>query len=174
MKPLGANEKKDLFFQYLVAFTIAAGALLAALFLTRDANRYTAGMDEQTQQLFNEFDRFEKSKPALEKLLDTVTAEANKIVAQNDEGSSDALITANGLINEFGKNQDDVNIANNLFADKVVELLRLYVNSKNEIKAKKDMQANLAQDLKECKDKLYQQNLIDGLQQNQNTQPAQH
>lgn len=174
MKPLGAKEKKDLFFQYLVMFTIAAGALLAALFLTR-VNPGTSGMDEQTQNLFNKFDKFDKSKPGLEKLIDTVTTEANKIVPQNEEGSF-ALQTANELINEFEKKQDDINFANNPFAGNVVQLLKLYINSKNDIKTIKRQENATNKLLEDCNGKLEKKQQADELknilQQSQNTHPA--
>ena len=165
-----------MFFQYLVMFTIAAGALLAALFFTRDENSVTAGMDQSTLSSFDEFDRFEKSKPGLEKLIDTVIAVASKIVPQNEDGNL-YVQTANELINDFEEKQGDINFKNNPFADNVIELLKLHVNSKNDIKAKKDQEDKLNKLLEACTNKLErkQQNAdnLKILQQSQNTTPAQ-
>lgn len=174
MKPLGAKENKDLFFHYLVAFAITAGALLAALFLTRNENLGTSGMDEQTQRLFNEFDRFDKSKLSMERLIDTVTAVGNQIIIQNNEGTLDPVKTANDLINDFEKNGEDSDVASNPFAANVVKLLRFDINSKSVIKAKKDQVVVVEQELKDCMSKLQQKNQLDILkqliQQNQNMQ----
>lgn len=174
MKPLGAKERKDLFFQYLIVFTISAGILIFAFFFTRDDNPGIAGMDEQTQRLFNEFEKFEKSQQSVERLIDTVTAVGSQIITSNNDGSIDLVKTANNLINDFEK--EDPDIAKTPFANNIIKLLRFNIKNQNDIKENKAKIVNNEEQLKDCTSKLQHKNQIEDLkqlmQQNNNPPPT--
>jgi len=161
MKPLGYKEKKDLFFQYLLLFTLTVGLFLFALYFTQ--HKSNDMVSERDREMYVEFRAFDKMKPAVVKLIDTVTAEANKINTQNGGGSF-AIANANGLINDFISSRN-INKANNPFLINISELLTGYIKSTSEGKQNEDQIVARKKELEDCSGDLKNKPMMDLLKQ---------
>lgn len=164
MRPLGHKEKNDLFFQYLVAFVLTAGLLLGALFLPQGDN--SIAINEGERDLFKEFDNFNKSKPALIKLIDTVQSESKGIINQNAGGNS-AIRASNGLINDFTES----NTASP-FVKSIADLLRLHITTTSGLKLNQDNIADVNRKLVTCNSKLDTKQMIQEINNNKTTDPS--
>ena len=146
MKPMGTKDRKDLFFQYVLLFTLTAVAFIASLFLTREDMPNNA-VDENERALYTEFSDFEHLQPKLIKLMDTVVQEANKIATLNAGGNASVSL-ANQLINDF--NIEHSKQVLNPFVSESIKLLQLHVKLNTDIKAGEDETVRLKKNLEEC------------------------
>lgn len=163
MRPLGHKEKNDLFFQFLVAFVLTAGLLLGALFLPQGDRNIV--INDGEKNLFQEFSDFEKSKPALIKLIDTVQSEAKGIMNQNAGGNS-ANRASNDLINDFTASHNGSPLVKS-----ISDLLSLYITRSSELKKNQDDIDNIKRKYEDCKGDLKNKKLIDGFK-NQSAVPS--
>jgi len=149
---MNLKERQDLFFKYLVLFTITAGILLAALFFTQDSKSQFNSVDEKEKAIYSEFAGFAKSAPQLIVLIDTVISESNKIASQSG-GSGIAVQTANGLVNDFISMQH-IDLTTNPFLKNVTDLLKVYINASAEKKGNETRRVDLQRQLDECRENL--------------------
>ena len=146
MKPMGTKDRKDLFFQYVLLFTLTAAAFIVSLFLTKeDTSGYA--VDENERALYAEFADFEHAQPKLVRLMDTVVLETDKIANLNAGGNA-SIRTVNQLINDF--NIENVQLVQNPFIGESVKLLQLYVKLNTDIKGYEDETIRLKKQLDDC------------------------
>ncbi len=146
MKPMGTKDRKDLFFQYVLLFTLTAVAFIASLFLTREDMPNNA-VDENERALYAEFSDFEHLQPKLIKLMDTVGQEANKIATLNAGGNASVSL-ANQLITDF--NVEHAKEVQNPLVGESIKLLQLHVKLNTDIKAGEDETVRLKKNLDDC------------------------
>jgi hypothetical protein len=139
------QERKTQFIQFSFLFLFTAAVLLLALFLTRDTaeDQATGGEEEQ---LYTQFRNFDKLKPGLIRLIDTVSYEANLMASQN-AGNTNAINEGTNFIERFDRYD---NTQSDAFAARITEMLRQYLQTSAETKTDNDRKKDKDEQLQEC------------------------
>jgi hypothetical protein len=138
-------ERRSLLIQFTFLFLLTSAVILLALFFTRDEGDEIGGGDQE-QQLYTEFRNFDKLRPDLLRLVDTVNMQVTLMMTQNGQNTS-AAIQAATYIDRFDR---FTNTQNDTFAMKVTEMLRQYMQTAAAWKTAQDGKRKLDDEFEEC------------------------
>ena len=139
------KDRRSLLLQFTFLFVLSAGVILLALFFTRDPDEATAA-DNQQQQLYAEFKTFDRLKPQIIQLVDSINTQVNIMQAENG-GNNSASYQAQNYIDDF---QRRYNAQQDSFALKVTAMLQQYVQTAIECKNYIDQKKKVDLDYEDC------------------------